>query len=88
MLDLAVLLELFDHFARGVDRHREADADVAVLPPPVWICELIPITWPELSISGPPELPGLIAASVWMTCEIEKPLGAWIWRWRRRRCRP
>ena len=52
------------------------------LPPPVWICELIPITLPELSISGPPELPGLIAASVWITCEIEKPLGAWIWRWR------
>ena len=48
--------------------------------PPVWICELMPITLPEASISGPPELPGLIAASVWITWEIEKPLGAWIWR--------
>ena len=49
-------------------------------PPPVSIWELIPITLPEASISGPPELPGLIAASVWITLEIEKPLGAWIWR--------
>ena len=48
--------------------------------PPVSIWELIPITLPEASISGPPELPGLIAASVWITLEIEKPLGAWIWR--------
>ena len=39
--------------------------------PPVAICELIPITRPVASISGPPELPGLIAASVWMTLEIE-----------------
>ena len=42
----------------------------------------MPITLPAASISGPPELPGLIAASVWITLEIEKPLGAWIWRWR------
>ena len=27
---------------------------------------LIPTTRPSRSISGPPELPGLIAASVWM----------------------
>ncbi len=49
-------------------------------PPPVSIWELMPTTLPEASISGPPELPGLIAASVWITLEIEKPLGAWIWR--------
>ena len=49
-------------------------------PPPVSIWELIPITSPAALISGPPELPGLIAASVWITLEIEKPLGAWIWR--------
>ena len=51
--------------------------------PPLWlsIWELMPITWPSPLISGPPELPGLIAASVWITSEIEKPLGAWIWRW-------
>src|SRR3954447_342453 len=28
--------------------------------------ELIPITWPDMFTSGPPELPGLIAASVWI----------------------
>ncbi len=45
-------------------------------PPPVAIWELIPITRPELSSSGPPELPGLIAASVWITLLIVKPFGA------------
>ena len=34
--------------------------------PPVAICELIPTTSPCAPISGPPELPGLIDASVWM----------------------
>ena len=48
--------------------------------PPVSICELIPITRPVASSSGPPELPGLIAASVWMTPSISKPSGAWIVR--------
>ena len=32
----------------------------------VRIEELIPTTWPVMSTSGPPELPGLIAASVWI----------------------
>ena len=31
------------------------------------IAVLTPISRPALSSSGPPELPGLIAASVWMT---------------------
>src|ERR1051326_7497454 len=36
-------------------------------PPPVdLIWELMPITWPLALSSGPPELPWLIAASVWM----------------------
>ena len=48
--------------------------------PAVAICELTPITRPVSSSSGPPELPGLIGASVWMTSSIEKPLGAWIER--------
>ena len=26
----------------------------------------MPMTWPDVSISGPPELPGLMAASVWI----------------------
>ena len=37
---------------------------------PVSICELTPITWPRPFSSGPPELPWLIAASVWMTWSI------------------
>ena len=50
--------------------------------PPVSICELMPITSPAELISGPPELPGLIAASVWMTLSIVTPSGAWISRCR------
>ena len=30
------------------------------------ICELMPMTLPSMSNSGPPELPRLIGASVWM----------------------
>jgi hypothetical protein len=48
--------------------------------PAVAICELTPITRPRASSSGPPELPGLIGASVWMTLSMLKPLGAWISR--------
>ena len=48
--------------------------------PPVSICELMPITRPAASSSGPPELPGLIGASVCRTFVIVKPLGAVIWR--------
>ena len=33
--------------------------------PVVAIAELTPTTWPRRLTSGPPELPGLIAASVW-----------------------
>ena len=35
--------------------------------------ELIPITWPAILISGPPELPELIAASVWITLVAAAP---------------
>ena len=47
------------------------------LPPPeerIW--ELIPITWPRESSSGPPEFPRLIAASVWIASLIEKSVRA------------
>ena len=52
-----------------LDRDGEADADVAGLavdaaPLVVAIAEFTPTTWPRRSTSGPPELPGLIAASV------------------------
>ena len=36
------------------------------------MAELIPITSPLMLSSGPPELPGLIGASVWITSGIEK----------------
>ena len=39
-----------------------------------WMAVLIPITWPLMLIKGPPEFPGLIAASVCMTSGIENPL--------------
>jgi hypothetical protein len=55
---------------------------LASAPPPVAIWELIPITRPWLSISGPAEFPGLIAASVWIAWSIVKPFGPVISRWR------
>ena len=36
-----------------------------VVPPVVAMAEFTPMTWPRMLTSGPPELPGLIAASVW-----------------------
>jgi hypothetical protein len=35
------------------------------------MAELMPITSPRVLTSGPPELPGLMAASVWRKSEIE-----------------
>ena len=42
---------------------------------PTWlmIAVFMPITWPREFSSGPPELPGLIAASVWMIPLIIRP---------------
>ena len=37
----------------------------------------MPITLPEESMSGPPELPSLMAASVWMPSAMTEPLGDW-----------
>ena len=37
------------------------------------IAVLMPTTRPCISSSGPPELPGLIAASVWIACPISAP---------------
>ena len=51
------------------------------LPPELdLICWLTPITRPSPSTSGPPELPGLIAASVWIAPEIWKLVSDWIER--------
>ena len=44
----------------------------SLAPDSVWICWLIPSTRACASSSGPPELPGLIAASVWIALSIWK----------------
>ena len=42
---------------------------------PTWLMMAVfmPMTWPRVFSSGPPELPGLIAASVWMIPLIIRP---------------
>src|ERR1035438_2153401 len=57
----------------------EPPVPVAELEPET-IWELTPMTPPEESIRGPPELPGFNAASVWITCAIVAPSGALICR--------
>src|SRR6185437_3181960 len=58
-----VLLQLPDDVLHEIRRDREADAE-----PPVGekMAEFTPTTLPSMSNSGPPELPRLIGASVWM----------------------
>lgn len=41
-----------------------------------YMAVFMPIRFPKLSRSGPPLLPGLIAASVWMTSWIRRPVAA------------
>ncbi len=43
------------------------------MPDALSICALMPITRPEASNSGPPELPRLIGASVWIAFAIANP---------------
>ena len=43
----------------------------------VVICVFTPITSPRAFKSGPPELPGLIGASVWIALSIARLFGAW-----------
>jgi hypothetical protein len=52
---------LVDELGGVVDRDREAEALA-----PTATAVLMPMTAPEASSSGPPLLPGLIAASVWI----------------------
>ena len=60
----------------GARRERSARSIGTAKPTPslppevVLICWLIPITLPSASSSGPPELPGLIEASVWIAPSI------------------
>jgi hypothetical protein len=51
-----------------------------LVPDSLAICALMPMTWPLRFSSGPPELPGLMAASVWIAPSMAAPLGDWIWR--------
>ena len=52
----------------GIARPMPANCPCPVVPPgrPVAIAVFMPMTRPFTSESGPPELPGLIAASTWM----------------------
>ena len=49
----------------------------ALVPVGLKMAEVMPITRPLLSRSGPPELPGLMAASVWMMPVIVRSSGPW-----------
>ena len=62
----------------GMAKPIPTDPDSPVLP--VEIAALTPITAPLASMSGPPELPGLIAASVWMMWSIVCAFGDWMRR--------
>ena len=57
---------------------------VPLLPGAEAMAELMPMTWPFPSTSGPPELPGLIAASVWMAPMSSPPAAAGLARAHRR----
>ena len=65
--DIALLHEFPDGFFNLRGGNGEADA-LGGSPCGVKdiLTELRPTRWPPMSISGPPELPGLMAASVWI----------------------
>src|SRR5664280_573824 len=67
--------QLVHDVTHGVARDRESDALAA--PDRVMIIVLMPTTRPLTSTSGPPELPGLIGASV---CTYASMSSGWSWR--------
>ena len=67
MIWFATLATVFDGIAKPTP---------AFEPELVWIWSLRPSRCPLASSSGPPELPGLIAASVWIEPVIVKLFGA------------
>ncbi len=73
--DPAVLGEVVEHSLRGVDRDRKADAG-GLIEPFEAMRVVMPMTSPRELSSGPPELPGLMAASVWMASSMGCPLRA------------
>ena len=52
----------------------------ALAPLGLWMAVFTPMRRPALSSSGPPLLPGLMAASVWMTPLIRRRVVLWISR--------
>src|SRR3979411_3214619 len=71
MITLATLATVFGGIAKPTP---------ALEPELVWIWSLSPSRWPLASSRGPPELPGLIAASVWIEPVMVKLFGAWMAR--------
>jgi hypothetical protein len=52
----------------GIEKPTPIEPEPSVAEPPaVAIATLMPMSLPSESTSAPPELPGLIAASVWIT---------------------
>ena len=77
MISLASRASLLDGMANPTPELEPSPWPLVLL---VSIWSLSPITWPAALISGPPELPGLIAASVCTAFGIVNSLGAWIVR--------
>jgi hypothetical protein len=80
VVDRLSRLELGQLGLDEVDRNGEADARAGVRGAVVAIWSTMPMTLPAASSTGPPELPGFSAASVWIAWATVKPLGALIVR--------
>ena len=77
MISRATRASLFDGVAKPTPELEPSPWPLVLL---VSIWSFSPITWPAALISGPPELPGLIGASVWIALGIVNWLGAVIVR--------
>ena len=64
----------------SIDGNREADPELCSAPFDA-IMVLMPMTSPCEFSSGPPELPGLMAASVWMASSIGAPSRSGLSEW-------
>ena len=84
---LAGVDDLLGHALGVVDGDAEAHADVAAgeleeeSEPAEAMATLTPMISPLLFTSAPPELPGLMAASVWITLMEMEPWSAVCWLW-------
>src|ERR1700733_2931552 len=77
MISLATRRSLLDGVANPTPELEPSPWPFVLL---VSIWSFSPITWPAALPSGPPELPGLIGASVWIAFGIVNWLGALIVR--------